>query len=337
MPEALTQRWTFSQPSPLGDVNSSWELSAEGLQVRSDASLGGVAETLRWDAVAEAATAVIDLPADKGGPDMVRWMPGQLEWLLASRSDGKRALMQRLPDSEVRDAIVAAARERLGARWLGERLPLPSLQKRFRISQVGDGTKVALLIASVIVVLIVFLFLLVIVSAILLLPAAFVFGGWLFRKGLVGLRDALHAANTPTAKASSAAVGFVELEGRAVCERPTAAGASGVPCVWWDVAVEAWQSAGRGKGGSWRQVMARHGGRVDTLVIEDATGGVPVWLRGADLLLEERVWERGKDRLPAPGAALLAGTAFSWTGNGRVRVRERRMEAGGLVYVLGTL
>jgi hypothetical protein len=277
---------------------------------------------------------VVDLPADKGGPDMVRWMPGKLEWLLVSRTDGKRGFIQRLPSAtQERDALIAAVHQRLGSRWIGERLPLrPDLQKRFNISASGDGMRLALLIGSVLALLIVFLLL----FGLLLLPAAFVLGGWAFRKGLIGLRDALHVANTPTAKVSSAAMGLVELEGRAVTDSPTHAGVSGAPCVWWDVSVEAWYSE-RGKSGSWKQVMARHGGQVDTLLIEDDTGRVPVWLRDADLLLRDHTWEKGKDALPPRGVALLTGTAFSWNGSGRLRVRERRMEVGSPVYVLGTL
>jgi hypothetical protein len=60
-------------------------------------------------------------------------------------------------------------------------------------------------------------------------------------------------------------------------------------------------------------------------------------LRGADLLLSEDVWEKGKSELPPGGIQLLAGSAFDWAGTKRVRVREQRMEANGQVYVLGTL
>jgi hypothetical protein len=337
MPASLTQRWTFTQPSPLGDVSSSYELSAEGLQFCCDAALGKDAQMLRWDAIAQAATAVVDLPAGKGGPDMPRWMPGRLEWLLVSPSGpNARALMRPLPAADARDAIVAAMRERLGSRWVGERLPLPAAQKRFRISGGSDTLKVVGLLLSVLAALFVLLLLLVtLVSALFLLPAGFLLGGWCFRHSLTGLRDALQMANTPTAKVCSAAMGLVELEGRAITERPTAAGVSGRPSVWWDVAVDVW-SDDKDYGG-WNQVMARHGGSADMLLIEDATGRMPVWLRDADLLLQEHTWETGKHELPERGVALLEGSAFAWHGGKRLRVRETRMEANGPVYVFGTL
>ena len=206
----------------------------------------------------------------------MRGSSGQLEWLLASRTDGKRAFMQALPNSDVRDAIVAALRERLGSRWAGERLPLTKNSlARSGASARGDGFKVFLIIASVPLLLLVFFFLLSLASAVLWLPAVLGLGGWLFYKGFVGFRDALHVANTPTAKVSSAAMGLVELKGRPVVERTTRAAASGVTCVWWEVSVDVWKRSRKGQGGYWCEVMSRHGGKLDTLLIEDATGRVP--------------------------------------------------------------
>ena len=337
MPVSPTQRWTFTQPSPLGDVTSSYELSAEGLQFRSDALKGIGSETLRWDEIAEAATAALDVPLGQGGgPDMARWIPGRLEWLLVSRSASNGdSIMRPLPASEARDAIVAGLRDRLGSRWIGERLALKAAQQRFRISGRGDTLKVVGLVLSVLAVLFALLVLFVAVSAALFLPAGFVLGGWIFRRGLNGTRDALQMAGTPTAKVSSAAIGPVELEGRAVTEQPSAAGVSGRPSVWWDVAVDVWYDDK--DDGGWKQVMARHGGSAGMLVLEDATGRMPVWLRDADLLLQEHSWESGKQALPERGVALLKRTAFAWNSGKRLRVRETRMEANGPVYVFGTL
>ncbi len=336
MPASPLQRWTFVQPSPLGDFSSSYELTPEGLQFRTEAPMAGGSELLRWDAMAEGATAMVDLPAGKGGPDMPRWMPGHLEWLLVSRaSSGARAFMGPLPASDARDAIVAAMRERLGRRWVGERLPLQAAQKRFRISDGGDTLKAAGLVLAVLGVLFVLLLIVVFASVLLLIPAGLVLGVWFCNRGLNGLRDAMHMANTPTAAAASAAAGVVKLEGRAVTDRPSVAAVSGRPCVWWDVAVDVYYD--HDEDGGWRQVMARHGGSADMLVLEDATGRMPVWLRDAILLPQEHTWESGTDVLPAAGVALLAGTAFAWNSGKRLRVRETRMEANGPVCVFGTL
>jgi hypothetical protein len=316
-------------------VRTVWQLTAEGLDVQSDAA-GVGPETLRWDAIAEAATAVIDLPPRNGGRDLVNWMPDRLEWLLISRSDGGRSFMRALPGSSERDSIVGAVRRELGSRWVGERLPLQSAQKRFGIASSGSGLTYAGMMLSIFALLFLVVVLIAIVGSVLYLPAVFGLGAWLFHKGLIGLRDALHIANTPTAKVSSAAMGLVELDGRAITGVPSEAAISGCSSVWWDVDVEAWYRGGRGKGGRWRPVLSRHGGRGD-LVLEDATGRIPIWLRDADVLLHDHIWESGKDALPPRGIALLDGTGFDWNGKTRLRVHERRMEAGGSLYVLGTI
>jgi hypothetical protein len=309
--------------------------------LRCDGPFQGGAESLRWDAIAQAATAVLDLPAASaapGAPDMPRWMPGRMEWLLVAPAAGRgRALMRRLPDGETRDAIVDGLRQRLGARWVGERVPLEQARRQFRLSGRGDTLKVVALVASVLAIL--FLMLMgaaVLASPVFSFPAIVVFGAWCLHCGLRGLRDALQITNMPTAKVVSAAMGLVELQGRAVTDCPVAAGASGRPSLWWDAAVDVWHAEKKGEG-EWRQVLARHGGNADTVVLQDATGRVPVWLRDADLLLREHRWECGKDALPEAGRALLAAAGLRWDGSRRIRVRERRLEADGPLYVLGTL
>ena len=328
MSATLTQCWTFNQPTPIGNVRTSWQLTSDGLDVRSVPSIG-TDEILHWDTMAEAATAVLELPAGKGGPDIAHSMIGRMEWLLISRSDGRRPFMRPLPGSDARDAIVAALRERLGSRWAGERLPLQSAQKQLGISTRGDGLKYVAMIASILALLLLVVVLAAIVAGVLYLPAIFALGAWLFRKGLLGLRDALQAANTPTARASSAAMGLVELEGRALTEQPSPAAVTGRQSVWWDVGVEAWYRGRRGKGGRWRQVMARHGGN-GGLVLEDATGRVPVWLRDADCCCKStpgrpartrcrRAASRCSTAAGSPGtvAAGCAYTSAGWKPAGR--------------------
>ena len=334
MPSSFAQRWTFTRPSPMGDVSASYELTAEGLQFRCDAPMDPGSDLLRWDAITEAATAELDLPAGKGGPAMARWMPGRLEWLLVSRSNA-HAFMRPLPSSDARDAIVAAMRERLGSRWVGERLALPAAQKRFRISERGGTLKVVALVLSVLAILAVLLVLFAVATALFLVPAALVLGGWLGHRGLDGLSNAKRIAGMPAVKVARAAVGPVKLEGRAVADRPSPAGVSGTPSAWWDVGVDAWSDSD--EDGGWKQVMAEHGGDADVLLLEDETGRMPVWLRDADLLLQEHTWESGKQALPERGIALLRDAGFAWNGQRRLRVRETRMEANGPVVVVGTV
>lgn len=339
MPAAAPQRWTYTQPSPLGDVHSSVELSADGLRLQSDATMGPGTQSLRWQDIAEAATALMELPYNQGGgPDMARWIPGQLEWLLLARSGSNaRAVMWPLPPSEMRDAIVAGVRERVGARWVGERMALAVARKRFDISGGDNSTlKVVGLVIAVLVVLFLLLVLFVYASALLWFPVGVIFGGWLIRRGLNGLSDARRITGVPsTTPIASAPLGVIELEGHAVTGRETIAAVSGQPSAWWDVAVESWSD--NEDDGGWKPMMSRHGGDADVLWLDTAAGRVPVWLRDAELLLREQVWENGKDALPAGGVALLAGTAFAWERGGRVRVRETRVALDEPVVVVGTL
>ena len=107
--------------------------------------------------------------------------------------------------------------------------------------------------------------LVVLLSPIFLFPAGFALGAWLFRSGLIGFRDAIAAANTPTARVGSAALGLVEIEGLATTPHPSPAAVTGRPSVWWDVAVEGMgtrartgaeaggSSSQRGMVGRWRR------------------------------------------------------------------------------------
>lgn len=338
MTGAATQRWCFTEVSPLGNVRAGYELSPEGLRFFSDAPFAEQgSDLLPWDSIAEAATAVVDLPAGKGGPDLPRWMPGRLEWLLISRRDGQgRAVMHPLPADADRDALIAALRGQLAARWIGERMALEQARARFGIGGAGEKFNVFGLVIATLVTILVILVVGAVLFTILYFPALFALGGWLFYRGLAGLREAIAAENTPISRISSAAMGLVALEGTAVTATPSPAGVSGIPSVRWDVGIDAWQSDSSRRSGRWRQIAARHGGSVDTLVIRDATGQVPLWLRAADLILTEHFWHAGKEALPPPGRALLAAAGIQWDGATGLRVREKRLEAGGPVYVLGT-
>jgi hypothetical protein len=243
-----------------------------------------------------------------------------------------------LPQGSDRDALVAEVQARLGAGWLGDHLPITEVQKRLGIT---EGTWSTLKVAGIVVAVLACLVLLVMLLGLLmhpviLVPASIALGAWLCRKGLRGLSDGLAVANSPTSKASSAAVGLVELEGRAIASVPTAAAVTGRLSAWWDVTVSVWSEDSHGKG-RWNQMAARHGGRIDLIELEDDTGRLPVWLPGATLLLEVRSWESGKDELPAQGVALLEDLGFPWNGHRRLLVREQCVEVGHTLYVLGTL
>ena len=208
------------------------------------------------------------------------------------------------------------------ARWVGEGIPFADARTRFELPSGGENLKAAGIVVGVLALLFLLLILLIVLlSPVFLFPAGFALGAWLFRSGLSGLRDAISVANTPTARVSSAAIGLVELEGLAKTAHPSPAAVTGRPSVWWDVAVDAWSADNR-RAAAGSQLAARHGGTIDTLEVEDQTGRVPVWLKDADLLLTADSWEAGKDRLPAPGDALLDDLGFPWRGNTAARARD---------------
>ncbi len=210
-------RHSFTVRTPLGDTHCTVEIGDEALHFESDDPFSGGVETLRWESIKEGGTAAISGMGGRGGPELPNWVPTQLEWLGLSRTPGAgKPLMRALPAGAARDSIVAAVRQRLGSRWIGERMPLQDAQSRLGVSSSdGSGLKVAGIIVAVLALLALLIILLVWVLQIFWIPAGFFTGGWLFRKGLNGLRDGLAVANTPTAKSSSAALGLVELQGRA--------------------------------------------------------------------------------------------------------------------------
>jgi hypothetical protein len=339
-PSSPTLRWTFTVPTALGDTRSTFEITDAALCFESDDPLGGGNETLRWDSIKEGGTAAMRGMGGPGAPQMARFIPAELEWLVASRTEGGGLpFMRVLPMGSERDAIVAAVQLRLGpSRWIGARVPLLDAQKRLGMSpSAGSRLKVAGLVAAVLACLFALLVLLtLLLHPIISIPAGFLLGGWLVRRGLRGLSDGQAALDLPSARARSAPLGLVELEGRAVADKPTPAGITGQASAWWDVSVSLWYED-RESGGSWRQVAARHGGSNETVVFEDESGRLPLWLYRAQLVLEPQSWESGTHALPAPGRALLDELGFAWTSGQKIRVVEQCVEAGGKLYVLGTL
>ncbi len=336
--DGAIRSWDFRQTMPAGSVAVSYQLSADHLQVVTDSSLGEkTTDTVGWAQIAEAATVVIGLPGSPTGRPAALPTGASAEWLLVSRSDGvSPALMRPLPPDEERGLFVSELRQRLGPRFVGERLPLEQVSQRFRLSA-GTGTlKVFGLVAAVLALVVAIFVAGVLLTAVLLYPVVFAFGSWLFHRGLTGLRDALAVRNTPTSRIGAAAIGLVEIEGQIVCDVPVAAGLSGLPSAWWDARIEAWYEDSDGSG-SWKQVAAFHGGACAVMTVRDDTGSVPVWLRDADLFLDEQSWRSGSEALPAAGQALVAGAGIDWSGSRDLRAIEIRMPADAQVHVLGTL
>jgi len=332
------QRWSFVVPTALGRTQSSYEIADAALRFESDDVFGGSA-TLRWDSIRQGATAAMPGLGGPGAPDFPDWVPDKVEWLLLSRTPGAgEPFMRMLPQGGDRDAIVAALQARLGARWLGARLPLKDAQAQLGITSPAWGT---LKVAGIVVAVLAMLVLLIVLMGLLLHPVISVPVGvtlavWLIRRGLAGLRQADVAQATASAPAGSAALGLVALKGRAVTQATTPSGITGRPCAWWDVTLYAC-SEDSNRNETWQQLASRCGGTIGVIELDDGSARTPVWLHGADLMLQTRSWDSQTDALPAHGVAFLESLGFPWGAQRRLRVSETGLQAGAALYVIGTL
>ncbi|WP_309626914.1 hypothetical protein [Methylibium sp.] len=332
------QSWTFAVPTALGRTTSTYTVSDAGLRFESDDVLGG-STTLTWETVHAGGTAAMAGLGGAGAPDFPDWVPARIEWLVMSCTAGSgQAFMRALPQGSDRESIVAALKARLGARWVGEGLPLQELQARLGVT---PTTWSKLKVIGIVVAVLVLLALLIMLLALLLhpvfsVPAGLALAGWIGRRGLAGVGHANVAAKMPTSAIARATAGLVVLQGRAIGVSATAAGISGRPCVWWDVTLWAWSADGS-NGGEWRQLASRSAGAIDVIELDDDSARIAVWLHDADLHLEAHSWDSQKDTLPAHGVAFLASLGFGWGTGQALRVTESGLELNAPTYVLGTL
>ncbi|MET0543450.1 MAG: hypothetical protein ABWZ88_17030 [Variovorax sp.] len=334
--------WTFTSATPLGTARSRYEITAEALVFTSDDVLGGGSETLRWEDAGEGCTAAMAGMGGRGAPDLPGWVPQQLEWLVIARAEqGASGFMRRLPEGDARTEIVDAVRLRLGAtHWIGERIPLQDAQRRLGIAaqQQWGTAKVVGIVAAVLGLLVLSLLLLgLLLTPVVFVPLGLLTGAWFVRRGLLFHRASAVAESILPDKAAEIVPGPVRLEGVARTTAPSLSAVTARSCVWWDVSVALWYEGGSDEAGEWRHVAARHGGEIERVELEDDSGRIPVWLKDAELLLEQHTWESGRDTLPPAGVQLLDALGFPWDGSQQILVTEERLEADATLYVFGTL
>jgi hypothetical protein len=165
----------------------------------------------------------------------------------------------------------------------------------------------------------------------------FVAGAVVFRQGFLEYRNRLAVGGTATAKASSAAIGLAELSGRGYAGSPRPAPVTETPSVFWKVEIHQWQR--RSKHHGWqRKLQQCH--QAETVELEDDTGRVLVWTRGAELIPIKRVWRSQDGNPPEAGLRLVAQTGLQWpdpSSRYPMKITEERIEHGGRLYVIGTL
>ncbi len=157
-------------------------------------------------------------------------------------------------------------------------------------------------------------------------------GPWLYWRGFRTLRTRRLIADTPTARIRSMAMGLVEINGDVEPRSTVRAPFSGRPCAYWevDVAIQ-----GRRE---WRIVHRNQSG--NPFYLRDATGVALVYPHGARCGIRFGTEERCHGLALPPCYAEYLDEHASVMGRvariGHLRFRERVLEAGQSVYVLGT-
>src|SRR5262245_22396534 len=159
-------------------------------------------------------------------------------------------------------------------------------------------------------------------------------GPWLFWKGFRALRVLRLIEDTPTARIRSMAMGLVEVRGTVSARSAVTAPFSGRPCAYWQV-----DGSVRGRSrNSWTVVHRNASGH--PFFLSDETGVAMVYPQGADCRLRFGTDEECFGLMPpSPYAEYLAkhhSIVTQVMRVGMMRFRERTLEEGQEVYVLGT-
>jgi hypothetical protein len=161
------------------------------------------------------------------------------------------------------------------------------------------------------------------------------FGGPVaFFKGFAWLRRLRLIENTPTARVRSMAMGLVEVNGTVEARSTVHAPFSGQPCAYWqvDIAVRS------GRRGGWSTIHRRASGQ--PFFLRDATGVALVYPGGSECHIGHAVEETAHGlMMPACYADYMKANGL-WmrhvAGLSTMRFRERRLEGGERIYVLGS-
>jgi len=162
--------------------------------------------------------------------------------------------------------------------------------------------------------------------------AALAAGPWLLWNGFRCLRIARLIGNTPTARIRSMAMGLVEVCGQVRARSAQTAPFSGRPCVYWEVDVSVRNRRG------WTVVRREQSGR--PFFLSDETGVAMVYPTGASCRIRFGTDETVFGLVPpSPYAEYLGRNPSLVTTVARLsmmRFRERTLEDGQRVYVMGT-
>lgn len=215
-----------------------------------------------------------------------------------------------------------------------------SVGKQAQRYHIGPRDVLQLVFLGVSVILVGFLFLLafgLIFNAATLPLWLFFAGFFAFRQGFTEYRNRLMVSGTATAKASSAAIGLAELSGRGYASDVRDAPVSQTPCLFWHLELHQWQPDSKKHG--WNRKLLQSFG-VESLELEDDTGRVLVWTRGAEIIPVKQVWYSKDGNPPDAALQIVKAIGLEWPSRSSrypMKVTEERIEQGKPLYVMGTL
>jgi len=159
-----------------------------------------------------------------------------------------------------------------------------------------------------------------------------------FLHGFQSFRRKRLIENTPTARIRSMAMGLVEVNGRVSGRSQLIAPFSGRACAYWQIDVSTGSTGRNGSSGSWRIVHRDQSG--SPFFLTDDTGTAMIFPQGADCRVNFQVEEECNGiMLPDCYAEYLKehchAESLLWR-VGQLRFRERILEDGQGVFILGT-
>lgn len=161
-------------------------------------------------------------------------------------------------------------------------------------------------------------------------------GTFAFARGFRALRLQRLIQDTPTARVRSLAMGLVEVQGSIWARSRVTAPFSARACAWWEVELQTLRNANKGVR-QWGTVYREQSG--NPFYLKDETGTALVFPQGAEVRAGDFVQEETHGLgVPEPYAGFMQGRELPlrmlWS-MGPMRFRERRLEEGAAVYVLG--
>lgn len=161
-------------------------------------------------------------------------------------------------------------------------------------------------------------------------------GPWLFLAGFRALRVKQLIESTPTARVRSMAMGMVEIHGKLTPRSRVVGPFSGRPCCYWEVEIQT-RSNSRNNSYQWHTVHKNRSGH--PFFLHDETGVALVYPQGGDIRTPFGV-EEATSGFGVPDCYSQymeenhLGMRAIWA-LGPMRFRERTLEEGASVYVLG--